>query len=68
MEIDVNVILIIDGIDNMCLNYFVEIGIIVVRRILKRDFKCIGKDFGVIILLILVSLEGKEIFEVLMLR
>lgn len=65
--IGVNVILIIGGIDDMCLKYFVEVGVMVVRRVLKRDFKCIVKVFGVIILLILVNLEGEEIFEVVML-
>lgn len=52
----------------MCLNHFAETGTIAVRRILKRDLKCIGKDSGVITLSTLASLEGKETFEALMLR
>ena len=55
-----NVILIIGGIDDVCLKYFVETGAITVRRVLKRGFKHIAKASGATILSALANLEGNE--------
>lgn len=41
-----NVVLTTGGIDDMCLKYFVEIGAMAVRRVLKKDLKRIAKATG----------------------
>lgn len=41
-----NVILTTGGIDDMCLNYFVDAGAMAVRRVLKKDLKRIAKASG----------------------
>lgn len=41
-----NVILTTGGIDDMCLKYFVDVGAMAVRRVLKRDLKRIAKATG----------------------
>lgn len=41
-----NVILTTGGVDDMCLKYFVDVGAIAVRRVLKRDLKRIAKATG----------------------
>lgn len=46
LGVGVNVILIIGGIDDLCLKYFVEVGVFVVRRCKKVDFKRIVKVIG----------------------
>lgn len=41
-----NVILTTGGIDDMCLKYFVDVGAMAVRRVLKKDLKRIAKATG----------------------
>lgn len=41
-----NVILTTGGIDDMCLKYFLDVGAMAVRRVLKRDLKRIAKATG----------------------
>lgn len=41
-----NVVLTTGGIDDMCLKYFVDVGAMAVRRVLKRDLKRIAKSTG----------------------
>lgn len=41
-----NVILTTGGIDDMCLKYFVDVGAMAVRRVLKKDLKRIAKSTG----------------------
>uniref|UniRef100_A0A8C7IRR2 T-complex protein 1 subunit alpha n=1 Tax=Oncorhynchus kisutch TaxID=8019 RepID=A0A8C7IRR2_ONCKI len=41
-----NVILTTGGIDDMCLKYFVDVGAMAIRRVLKRDLKRIAKATG----------------------
>lgn len=41
-----NVILTTGGIDDMCLKYFVDVGAMAVRRVLKKDLKRIAKAAG----------------------
>uniref|UniRef100_A0A8C5MB54 T-complex protein 1 subunit alpha n=1 Tax=Leptobrachium leishanense TaxID=445787 RepID=A0A8C5MB54_9ANUR len=62
-----NVILTTGGIDDMCLKYFVDVGAMAVRRVLKRDLKRIAKATGATICSNLANLEGEESFEVSML-
>ncbi|NP_001079566.1 t-complex 1 L homeolog [Xenopus laevis] len=62
-----NVILTTGGIDDMCLKYFVDAGAMAVRRVLKKDLKCIAKATGATLLSTLANLEGEESFEASML-
>uniref|UniRef100_A0A673M313 T-complex protein 1 subunit alpha n=1 Tax=Sinocyclocheilus rhinocerous TaxID=307959 RepID=A0A673M313_9TELE len=62
-----NVILTTGGIDDMCLKYFVDVGAMAVRRVLKRDLKRIAKATGATVCSSLSNLEGEETFEVAML-
>lgn len=41
-----NVLLTTGGIDDMCLKYFVDVGAMAVRRVLKKDLKRIAKATG----------------------
>ncbi|CAB1340040.1 unnamed protein product [Coregonus sp. 'balchen'] len=62
-----NVILTTGGIDDMCLKYFVDVGAMAIRRVLKRDLKRIAKATGATICPSLSNLEGEETFETTML-
>uniref|UniRef100_H3D420 T-complex protein 1 subunit alpha n=1 Tax=Tetraodon nigroviridis TaxID=99883 RepID=H3D420_TETNG len=62
-----NVILTTGGVDDMCLKYFVDVGAMAVRRVLKRDLKRIAKATGATICPSLTNLEGEETFEATML-
>ncbi|XP_051947906.1 T-complex protein 1 subunit alpha [Xyrauchen texanus] len=62
-----NVILTTGGIDDMCLKYFVDVGAMAVRRVLKRDLKRIAKTTGATVCSSLSNLEGEETFEAAML-
>ncbi|KAI3364254.1 hypothetical protein L3Q82_011061, partial [Scortum barcoo] len=62
-----NVILTTGGIDDMCLKYFVDVGAMAVRRVLKKDLKRIAKATGATVCPSLTNLEGEETFEVTML-
>lgn len=46
MSSGANVVLTTGGIDDMCLKYFVDVGAMAVRRVLKRDLKRIAKATG----------------------
>ena len=58
-----NVILTTKGIDDMCINYFVDAKTIAVRRVLKQDLKRIAKSTGATILNTLSDLEGNEVVD-----
>jgi T-complex protein 1 subunit alpha len=58
-----NVILTTQGIDDMCLKYFVEAGAMAVRRVLKDDMKRIAKSTGATMILTMSNMEGEETFE-----
>ncbi|KAG7274880.1 hypothetical protein CRUP_014665 [Coryphaenoides rupestris] len=58
-----NVILTTGGIDDMCLKYFMDVGAMAVRRVLKRDLKRIAKATGATICPSLTNLEGEEAFD-----
>lgn len=55
-----NVVLTTKGIDDMALKYFVEAGVIAVRRCKKSDLKAIAKATGGQVLLSLGDMEGNE--------
>jgi len=58
-----NVVLTTKGIDDMCLKYFVEKGVMAVRRCTKSDLKRIAKSTGGAIVTTLANLEGEESFD-----
>jgi len=58
-----NVIMTTGGIDDMCIKYFAESGVMAVRRCKKQDLKRIAKATGASFLVTLANLEGEESFE-----
>eukprot|EP00923_Selenidium_pygospionis_P054529 GHVN01095036.1.p1 GENE.GHVN01095036.1~~GHVN01095036.1.p1 ORF type:complete len:546 (+),score=112.11 GHVN01095036.1:54-1691(+) len=55
-----NVVLTTQGIDDMSLKYFVEAGVLALRRVDKKDMKRIAKATGGRVTLTLASLESEE--------
>jgi len=58
-----NVILTTKGIDDMCMKYLVEAGVIGVRRCKKEDLRRIAVATGGVLLPNLADLEGEESFD-----
>lgn len=58
-----NVILTTQGIDDLCLKWFVEAGAMGVRRVSKDDMKRVAKITGATILTTLANMEGEESFD-----
>ena len=58
-----NVVLTTQGIDDLCLKYFVEAGAMAVRRVTKDDLSHIARATGATIIMTLSNLEGEETFE-----
>jgi len=59
-----NVILCSRGIDDFALKYFVEAGVIAVRRVKKGDLRRISHNTGAKIVVSLADMEGDETFDV----
>lgn len=55
-----NVVLTTKGIDDLCMKYLVEAGVIGVRRVSKQDIRRIGHATGATLLPNLADLEGGE--------
>ena len=55
-----NVILTTKGIDDLCMKYLVEAGVIGIRRVSKQDIRRIGHATGATLLPNLADLEGGE--------
>jgi len=58
-----NVVLCSRGIDDFALKYFVEAGVIAIRRVPKNDLKRIANNTGAKIVVSLADIEGEETFE-----
>ncbi|XP_047144965.1 T-complex protein 1 subunit alpha [Hydra vulgaris] len=58
-----NVILLSGGVDDLCMKYFVEAKVMVVRRVKKIDLKRIARSTGGTVCLSLANLEGDESFD-----
>jgi len=58
-----NVVLTTKGIDDLCLKYFVEAGVMAVRRCKKEDLRTICKATGATLMITLANLEGDESFD-----
>lgn len=66
MATGVNVIFSSGDIDDSCLKYFVEAGVMAVRRVDWIDLKRIAKATGAAYLKSMTNLDGEESFEVTM--
>lgn len=58
-----NVVFTTQGIDDMCLKYFVEKGAIAARRVSKADMKAIARCTGATMCMTLANMEGEETFD-----
>eukprot|EP00899_Mesostigma_viride_P020107 jgi/Mesvir1/28098/Mv04685-RA.1 len=58
-----NVVFTTKGIDDMCLKYFVEAGVLAARRVKKEDLRRIAKATGATVLLSFADMEGGESFD-----
>eukprot|EP00730_Choanoeca_flexa_P013055 TRINITY_DN4922_c0_g1_i2.p1 TRINITY_DN4922_c0_g1~~TRINITY_DN4922_c0_g1_i2.p1 ORF type:complete len:558 (+),score=187.11 TRINITY_DN4922_c0_g1_i2:51-1724(+) len=58
-----NVVLTTQGIDDLCLKYLVEAGVMGVRRVLKEDMKRIARATGATMVMHLANFDGDEVFE-----
>lgn len=58
-----NVVLCSRGIDDFALKYFVEAGVIAVRRVKKGDMRRIAQNSGAKIVVSLADMEGEETFD-----
>ena len=58
-----NVILCAKGIDDFALKYFVEAGVMAVRRVKKADLRSIAKNTGAKVIVSLADMEGDETFD-----
>lgn len=51
------------GIDDMSIKYFVEAGVIAVRRVDRKDMRRLAKATGASLCLSMSTLEGEEEFQ-----
>lgn len=58
-----NVIFTTQGIDDMCLKWFVEKGAIAARRVSKQDMKQIARCTGATLCMTLANMDGEETFD-----
>lgn len=63
LDAGANVVLTTKGIDDMTLKYFVEAGVLAVRRVPKDDLKRIAKATGGRVVLTLADMDGNETFD-----
>eukprot|EP00878_Enallax_costatus_P004798 GHUV01005049.1.p1 GENE.GHUV01005049.1~~GHUV01005049.1.p1 ORF type:complete len:384 (+),score=108.58 GHUV01005049.1:252-1403(+) len=63
LDAGANVVLTTKGIDDMTLKYFVEAGVLAVRRVPKDDLKRIAKATGGQVVLTLADMDGNETFD-----
>jgi len=58
-----NVVLTTRGIDDLCLKYFVEAGVIACRRVPKEDMKRVAKATGATVVTTFANMDGDESFD-----
>jgi len=58
-----NVVLFARGIDDFALKYFVEAGVIAIRRVKKSDLRRIANNTGAKVVVSLADIEGEESFN-----
>ncbi|KAG7354152.1 thermosome subunit [Nitzschia inconspicua] len=57
------VVLTTKGIDDLCMKYFVEAGVLCARRVPKEDLKRLAKATGGQVVITLADMEGEESFD-----
>jgi len=63
IESGANVVLCARGIDDFALKYFVEAGVIAIRRVKKGDLRRIANNTGAKVVVSLADIEGEETFD-----
>jgi T-complex protein 1 subunit alpha len=63
IEAGANVVLCARGIDDFALKYFVEAGVIAIRRVKKSDMRRIAHSSGAKVVISLADMEGNESFD-----
>ena len=63
IESGANVVLCARGIDDFALKYFVEAGVIAIRRVKKGDLRRIANNTGAKVIVSLADIEGEETFD-----
>jgi len=58
-----NVVLTTKGIDDMAIKYFVEAGVLAVRRVKKEDLRRVAKLTGGTMMITFADMEGSESFD-----
>lgn len=58
-----NVVLTTKGMDDVCMKYFVEAGILCARRVPKEDLKRLAKATGGQLVITMADMEGDESFD-----
>jgi T-complex protein 1 subunit alpha len=59
-----NVVLTTKGMDDTCMKYFVEAGVLCARRVPKEDLKRLAKATGGQLVITMADMEGNESFDV----
>jgi hypothetical protein len=57
------VVLTTKGVDDLCMNYFVEAGVLCARRVPKEDLKRLAKATGGQVIITMADMEGEESFD-----
>jgi T-complex protein 1 subunit alpha len=57
------VVLTTKGIDDLCMKYFVEAGVLCARRVPKEDLKRLAKATGGQVVITMADMEGEESFD-----
>ena len=58
-----NVVLCARGIDDFALKYFVDAGVIAIRRVPKSDLKKIARNTGGAVVVSLADIDGEESYD-----
>jgi len=64
IEAGARVVLTTKGVDDLCMKYFVEAGIICARRCNKDDMKRLAKATGGKVVVTMADMEGNETFDI----
>ncbi|KAI8474760.1 MAG: chaperonin complex component [Monoraphidium minutum] len=63
LDAGANVVLTTKGIDDLALKYFVEGGVMALRRVPKDDLKRVARATGATVMLTFADMEGNETFD-----
>ena len=63
LQAGANVVLTTKGIDDTCLKYFVEAGVLAARRVKKEDLTRLARATGGRVVVTLADMEGNETFD-----